>query len=54
MTSPSLRRVLAAALYPPPVDVFGAPGCGPAPKQQLVPSAAAFSVLIGGRAPRIC
>jgi hypothetical protein len=54
MISPSFSRALAVALYPPPVDVFGAPGCGPAPKRQLVPSATAFSVLIGGRAPRIC
>jgi hypothetical protein len=49
----SFSSVLAAALNPPPEDVFGAPGCVPAPKQ-LVPNATAFPVLIGGRAPRIC
>jgi hypothetical protein len=54
MISPSFSRALAAALYPPPVDVFGAPGCVPAPKQQLVPNATEFSVLIGGRAPGMC
>jgi hypothetical protein len=54
MTSRSLSSALAAALNPPPVDVFGAPGCVPAPKQQLVHNATEFSVLIGARAPRIC
>jgi hypothetical protein len=54
MTSRSFSSAVAAALNPPPVDVFGAPGRVPAPKQQLVSNATESSVLIGGRAPRTC
>jgi hypothetical protein len=54
MTSRSFSSALAAALNPPPVDVFGAPGYVPTPKQQLFHNATEFSVLIGGSAPRIC
>jgi hypothetical protein len=54
MTSRSFSSVLAATLNPPPADVFGPPGCVPAPKQLLVPNATEFSVLTGGRASRMC
>jgi hypothetical protein len=54
MTSRSFSGALAAALNPPPVDVFGAPGCVPAPEQQLVHNATESSVLTGDRAPRMC
>jgi hypothetical protein len=54
MTCRLFPSVLAAALNPPPVRVFGLPACVPAPKSQLVPDAAEFPVLIGGGAPRIC
>jgi hypothetical protein len=54
MTSRSLHSALAGALNPPPVDVFGAPGGVPAPKQRLLHNGTESSVLIGGRAPRTC
>jgi hypothetical protein len=52
MTSRSFSGALAAALNP--TDVFGAPGCVPAPEQQLVHNATESSVLTGDRAPRMC
>ncbi len=54
MTSRSFSSALAAAPNPHPMDVLGAPGYVPAPKQQLLHSAIAFLVPIGGSAPGIC
>jgi hypothetical protein len=54
MTSRSFSSALAVALSPHPMDVFGAPGHVPAPKQQLFHNAIEFLVLIDGSAPRIC
>jgi hypothetical protein len=45
MTSRSFTGALATALNPPPVDVFGAPGCVPAREQQHVHDATESSVL---------
>jgi hypothetical protein len=44
MSSRSFSSVLAATLNPPPLDVFGAPGCVPAPERQFLPSATGFPV----------
>jgi hypothetical protein len=53
MTCRSFSSAPADALNPPPVDVFGALGYVPTPRQ-LFCAATEFSVLTGGGAARIC